>query len=183
MKLNKDNCCLLVIDIQQKLIDHIFDKSTILNENLKLVEFLTIMKVPIVYSEQYPKGLGKTLDVLEKKIQCSEFTKIEKTSFSVAENECFMNFLKKKKISQIIISGIESHICVLQTAIDLLNKEYNVYLVAESIGSRKRSHKELAFKRILKEGGTLINFEMLFFELIKDSQHSNFKELSNSYIK
>ena len=72
---------------------------------------------------------------------------------------------------------------MLQTAIDLLNRDYDVFMVVESIGSRKRNHKDLALKRISKEGGTLINFEMLFFELIKNSKHSNFKELSNSYIK
>ena len=88
---------------------------------------------------------------------------------------------KNKK--QVIILGIESHICVLQTALDLLDNKMQVYVVEECVGSRKPSDANLGVERIIKNGASLINFEMIFFELIRDSKNQSFKKLSNKFVK
>ena len=183
MKLNINRCCLLVIDLQERLLAHIFDKEKIKYHSNKLVDLFVELKIPIIYSEQYPKGLGNTVNCLKKKLTNCKSKRIEKTTFSVFENKDLKIFLNKNKIKQVIILGIESHICVLQTAIDLLKNKVQVYVVEECVGSRKLNDSNLGVRRMLKNGASLINFEMIFFELIRDSNNKLFKKLSSKYIK
>ena len=183
MKLDIDNCCLLIIDLQEKLLPHIFNKEKIKYHSKRLVELFVELNIPIIYSEQYPNGLGSTVNCLKKKLTDNNSTKIEKTTFSAFENEDFREFLTKINKKQVIILGIESHICVLQTAIDLLKNKVQVYIVEECVGSRKLNDSNLGVRRMLKNGASLINFEMIFFELIRDSNNKLFKKLSSKYIK
>ena len=183
MKLDIDNCCLLIIDLQEKLLPHIFNKEKIKYYSNRLVEFFVELKIPIIYSEQYPNGLGSTVNCLKKKLTDSNSKKIEKTTFSAFENESFRKFLTKINKKQVIILGIESHICVLQTTIDLLENDKKVYIVDECVGSRKLGDANMGIKRMLNSGASLINFEMIFFELIRDSKNQFFKKLSSKFIK
>ena len=109
--------------------------------------------------------------------------RIEKTTFSAYENEDLKKFLTQIKKQQVIVIGIESHICVLQTAIDLLENDRQVYIVDECVGSRKLGDAKMGVERMLKKGSSLINFEMVFFELIRDSKNQFFKKLSGKFIK
>ena len=117
----------------------------------------------IIYSEQYPKGLGNTVNCLKKKLTNCKSKRIEKTTFSVFENKDLKIFLNKNKIKQVIILGIESHICVLQTAIDLLKNKVQVYIVEECVGSRKLNDSNLGVRRMLKNGASVFKFVMRFF--------------------
>jgi nicotinamidase-related amidase len=183
MKLDINNCCLLIIDLQEKLLPHIFNKEKIKYYSNKLVELCLELNVPIVYTEQYPKGLGSTVNCLKKKLKENNSKKIEKTSFSAYENEDLKKFLTETNKQQVIVLGIESHICVLQTTIDLLENDKQVYIVNECIGSRKLGDVKMGVERMLKNGVSLINFEMIFFELIRDSKNQFFKKLSSKFIK
>ena len=183
MKLDINNCCLLIIDLQEKLLPHIFNKEQIKHNSNKLVELFVELNIPIIYTEQYPKGLGSTVNCLKKKLIDNNSKKIEKTTFSAFDNEDFKNFLTQINKKQVILLGIESHICVLQTTIDLLESAKQVYIVEECIGSRKLGDANTSIKRMLKSGASLINFEMIFFELIRDSKNQFFKKLSSKYIK
>ena len=183
MKLDINNCCLLIIDLQEKLLPHIFNKEQIKHNSNKLVELFVELNIPIIYTEQYPKGLGSTVNCLKKKLIDNNSKKIEKTTFSAFDNEDFKNFLTQINKKQVILLGIESHICVLQTTIDLLENAKQVYIVEECIGSRKLGDANISIKRMLKSGASLINFEMIFFELIRDSKNQFFKKLSSKYIK
>ena len=183
MKLDINNCCLLIIDLQEKLLPHIFNKEQIKHNSNKLVELFVELNIPIIYTEQYPKGLGSTVNCLKKKLIDNNSKKIEKTTFSAFDNEDFKNFLTQINKKQVILLGIESHICVLQTTIDLLESAKQVYIVEECIGSRKLGDANTSIKRMLKSGASLINFEMIFFELIRDSKSQFFKKLSSKYIK
>ena len=183
MKLDINNCCLLIIDLQEKLLPHIFNKEKIKHHSSKLVELFIDLNIPIIYTEQYPKGLGSTISCLKKKLTNNNSKKIEKTTFSAFENKDFRKLLVHKNKKQVIILGIESHICVLQTALDLLDNKMQVYVVEECIGSRKPSDANLGVERIIKNGASLINFEMIFFELIRDSKNQSFKKLSNKFVK
>ena len=183
MKIEKDNCCLLVIDLQEKLLSHIFDYQKVLDFSEKVVDLFSFFSIPILYTEQYPNGLGSTVHSLKKKLDLIKCDRFEKTSFSAFEAPKLSTYLKKLAKKQIILIGIETHICILQTSFDLVNAGYNVFLVDESVGSRKLSDKEKGLQRMMKNSVDLINFEMLFFELLRDSKHKNFKELSNKFIK
>jgi nicotinamidase-related amidase len=183
MKLDINNCCLLIIDLQEKLLSHIFNKEKIKYHCNKLVELLVELSVPIIYTEQYPKGLGSTVNCLKKKLTQNNSKKIEKTTFSAYENEGLKKILTQTNKQQVIVVGIESHICVLQTAIDLLENDRQVYIVDECIGSRKLGDAKMGIERMLNKGASLINFEMIFFELIRDSKNQFFKKLSSKFIK
>jgi nicotinamidase-related amidase len=173
----------LIIDLQEKLLPHIFNKEKIKYHSNKLVELFVKLNIPIVYTEQYPKGLGSTVNCLKKKLTENNSKKIEKTTFSAYENENLKKFFTQKNKQQVIVLGIESHICVLQTTIDLLENDKQVYIVDECIGSRKLGDMKMGVKRMLNNGASLINFEMIFFELIRDSKNQFFKKLSKKFVK
>ena len=126
------------------------------------------------------KLLGFTIDkVLEKLLSCKAY-KFEKTSFSCFPNtseHCNAGEVLKNK--QIILIGIETHICVLQTAMDLKEKGYEVFVISEAVGSRKNYDKEFAINRMIKNGIQVITFEMMLFELLRDSKNNHFKTLSS----
>ena len=183
MLLNIDNCCLLIIDLQEKLLPHIFNKEKIKDNSKKLVDLFDDLNLPIIYTEQYPKGLGSTVDCLKKKLTDNYSKKIEKTTFSAFENEELKTHMTQINKNQVIVIGVESHICVLQTTIDLLESDKQVYVVEECVGSRKLGDANMGVKRMLKNGATLINFEMIFFELIRDSKNQVFKKLSSKFVK
>ncbi len=183
MKIEKNNCCLLIIDLQEKLLSHIFDYHKVLDFSEKIVDLFSFLRIPILYTEQYPKGLGGTIHSLKNKLDLIKCRRFEKTSFSAFEAPKLSVYLKKLKKKQIILVGIETHICILQTSFDLVNAGYKVFLVDESVGSRKLSDKEKGLQRMIQKSVDLINFEMLFFELLRDSNHKSFKELSNKFIK
>ncbi len=183
MKLDIDDCCLLIIDLQEKLLPHIFNKEKIKYNSKRLVELFDELNIPIIYTEQYPKGLGPTVNCLKKKLIDNKSIKIEKTTFSAFENEDLKIFLTQINKKQVIVLGIESHICVLQTTIDLLENDKQVYIVEECIGSRKLGDAKMGIRRMLQNGASLINFEMIFFELIRDSKNQFFKKLSSKFVK
>ena len=180
MLIDSSQSTLLIIDVQDKLFSKIENHKEILAVIEKITSAFHIMDLPIVYSEQYPNGLGSTIKSLKEKLLDIKSTRIEKTTFS-----CFANnnkvLLEKNLIKgkQVILCGIETHICVLQTAVDLKNLGYQVFIVEDAVGSRNIKDKKQAIKRLLKCDVSLITLEMLIFELVRDSKHEHFKELSN----
>ena len=134
MKLDIKSCCLLIIDLQERLLPHIFNKEKIKHNSNKLVELFVELNIPIIYTEQYPKGLGSTVNCLKKRLTDNNSKIIEKTTFSAFENEDLKKFLTHINKKQVIIIGIESHICVLQTSIDLLEMENKFILLKNVLG-------------------------------------------------
>ena len=183
MLIDRNDSTLLVIDIQEKLISKIFEFKSVIDHSKKIVDISSFLKLPIVYSEQYPDGLGKTISSIDDKLKKIKALKIEKTTFSCISNKNDTEMRKIFPKNQIIICGIETHICVLQTSIDLYNKGYEVFVIAEAVGSRDKRHQNLAFERLMRNGISLINYEMLVFELIRDSKDKSFKELSKYITK
>ena len=180
MLIDSSNCSLLLIDVQTKLFPKISEAQPLENSILDCLEVFYTLNVPIFFSEQYPKGLGFTIDKVLEKLLSYKAYKFEKTSFS-----CFPNTLesckagKVLKTKQIILIGIETHICVLQTALDLKEKGYEVFIISEAVGSRKTYDKEFAIKRMINNGIHVITFEMMLFELLRDSSNKHFKNLSS----
>lgn len=165
--INPDDSLLLFIDFQEKLVK-IPNGLEALKNAVKTAKAANILKLPAVITEQYPKGLGSTSSALKEQLAAADY--VEKTSFSAYEE--IKHLLNKK---QIIISGIETHICVLQTAFDLLNSGYEVFIVKCACASRNVYEKEAALERLSAAGVQIITVEMLLFELLKTSKHPDFK--------
>ena len=179
MLLDASDSLSLLIDIQEKLLPKILGCTEILNCSLKIIDVAKVLNIPIVVSEQYPKGLGSTVKSIKSRLKESNFKLFEKTTFSCLGDIEIRNYFKQQKKKQIIVCGIETHICVLQSVNDLLKNGNKVFIINEAVGSRYEESKKIGIHRNKQIGATLINFEMFLFELIRDSKHKKFKELSS----
>ena len=184
MSLNEKLCHaqhsqLLIIDIQDRLASampaDVLDK--VIKNNNVLISAAKELDIPVIYSEQYPKGLGNTVPAITDNLPDSGVS-IEKTCFSCSETEGFHDLLAKNKRQQIIISGIESHICVLQSAIQLQRHGYAVYVIEDATCSRKKSNHKNAIQRLRQSGIIVSNVESVLFEWLRDAKHQSFKKLS-----
>jgi len=171
-ELKKENTELIVIDIQEKFLPVIKNMDLIVDNTIKLIKSFQRMKIPIIVTEQYSKGLGKTLGKITKELK--SYKPIEKITFN-----CFdeTKFKISKQIKNLIICGIESHICVTQTVLVALEKGFNVYLVKDAISSRKESDKKIALERLKQEGALVVSTEMIIFQLLKKAGTKEFKEV------
>jgi hypothetical protein len=151
-----------------------------LENNLRiLIEGLKILDVPLLLTEQYPKGLGKTIPFLGDAL--ADAAPIEKIEFSCCDNRAFRGQLSGPVFSgrkTVIIAGIESHVCVLQTTVDFIQDGYNAVLVTDCISSRKQSDKETAIRRLQAEGAVLSSYESILFELCRSAGTDLFKSIS-----
>ncbi|MDC3091802.1 hydrolase [Rickettsiales bacterium] len=177
MLVDLNQCLLLVVDVQEKLIEKIHKKDNLISNIRKVLDVFNALSLPIIITEQYPKGLGRTTELITKNQYSYKI--IDKTTFScLADNE-FRRLLNTYKKNQIVICGIETHICVLQTAFDLKKNKNQVFILADSVSSRNKESHELALRRFNLNAISVLNTEMLIFELLRDSKHSNFRELSS----
>ena len=167
---------LLLIDIQDKIIKGINSKDFIIENIKKLLNAYQILDENIFLSEQNPIKLGKTIPELVPKVN---FMKIEKMEFSFAKTKKVINELDKKKITTLIVCGIETHICIQQSVLDLLRKGYEVLLISDAMGSRKKIDHEVALQRMMSKGAVLTTTESIIFELCKTANRKEFKEISN----
>ena len=167
---------LLIIDIQEKIIRPIFNKDSIIKNIKKLINAYQILDENIFISEQNPLKLGETIPELLPK---ARFKKIEKMVFSLANIQDFINELKYKKISSLIVCGIETHICIQQTVLDCLQKGFEVILISDAMGSRNEIDHEIALKRMTQSGAILTSTESIIFELCKTADRKEFKEIRN----
>ena len=167
---------LLIIDIQEKIIRPIFDKDSIIKNIKKLINAYQILEENIFVSEQNPPKLGVTIPELTP---IAGFRKFEKMEFSLAKLEEFLKELKDKKITNLIVCGIETHICIQQTALDCLQKGFEVILISDAMGCRNRVDHEIALQRMTQSGATLTTTESIIFELCKTADRKEFKEIRN----
>ncbi|MDO9547342.1 MAG: hydrolase [Candidatus Marinimicrobia bacterium] len=176
MKLDCNQAVLLIIDVQQKLLPVMDGYNELITSMTRLVKGIQTLEIPIIITEQYPKGIGPTVSTIRELIL--DIEPVEKRSFSCCFNENFMSILAKYNRKQALISGIETHVCVYQTCVDLLESGYDVYLIEDALSSRKQSDKDLAIRVLEKEGVNRRSVEMALFELVKTSEHDRFKDIS-----
>ena len=179
-KLSPKVNALLIIDVQEKILRAIFKKDLITKNIKKLIDAYQILEETIFVSEQNPFKLGATIPELLPK---NEFKKIEKMEFSLANNEDFLKELKNKKITNLIVCGIETHICIQQTVLDCLQKGFKVILISDSMGSRNMADHEIALQRMTQSGAILTTTESIIFELCKTADRKEFKEIRNIIIR
>ena len=175
-KLSPTVNALLIIDVQEKIIRPIFNKDLIIKNVKKLLNAYQILEENIFLSEQNPLKLGGTIPELLPK---AGFRKIEKMEFSLAKIEEFAKELKNKKVTNLIVCGIETHICIQQTVLDCLKKGFEVFLISDSMGSRNRVDHEIALQRMNQKGAILTTTESIIFELCKTADRKEFKEIRN----
>ena len=175
--ISPENSLLLVIDIQEKFRNVINQFDKVIHNSNKLIKAANILKIPILVTEQYPKGLGIT--VKEIKETLDDYTYSEKVSFDCFGDVNFIKKLEEKNKPNLIICGIEAHICITQTVLSALENKYNVYLIADAVSSRKEEDYKIALRRLESDGAKLASTEMIIFQLIKDSKDKNFKDISS----
>lgn len=161
------------VDFQERLFGHMADYERLRDRVSRLAAGLKLFEVPTLITQQYTKGLGPTLSDLAIEGQV-----IEKMSFSAWRQEAFNAALRKRHKKQIILSGIEAHICLLQTAMDLIDAGYKVYIPADAIASRDPQNTQIALGRLQKAGAEITSVESILFELCRTAEHEKFKELS-----
>jgi isochorismate hydrolase len=172
--LDRHSSLLLVVDAQQKLLKLIPSAPELIWNISRLARAANLLKVPIRATEQYPERLGATDDRLQSLIGAT----IAKRMFSCRECSALFEDFKSLGIRQIVICGIESHVCILQTALDLMANGFSIFLVADAVGARHTIDHETALRRIEICGGTLVTTEAVMFEWCETSTSEPFKEIS-----
>ncbi|MFR6221241.1 MAG: isochorismatase family protein [Anaerococcus sp.] len=172
---NKDNTLLLVIDLQEKLMPAIYESDKIIKNSACLLKVFEMYGIKKIATEQYPKGLGQSVDEIKENLDDEHI--FSKTSFDAITDEVY-SYLKENKITNVIITGAETHICVYQTVRRLLFEGYKVFVVEDAVSSFNKEQKDLGLKAMSDMGASLVNTEMLMFDLASDAKDENFKEIS-----
>jgi nicotinamidase-related amidase len=173
--LTVENTVLVIIDVQEKLAPAMHEKEKLFDNLQKLAKGVKILEIPIILTEQNPKGLGPTIPEIARLLP--DILPITKMDFSCCNNKLFRQELGKLNRKQVLIAGIEMHVCVYQTAVDLLALGYEVQVVADACASRTAENKKIGLKRTISEGAKLTSTEMALFELLKVAEGTKFKKI------
>ncbi|MHC4950371.1 MAG: hydrolase [Planctomycetota bacterium] len=174
--LTAESTCLVIIDIQEKLLRVMQDSEQVVKNTTILIQIAKALDIPILCCQQVPKALGPTIEELSSLLTGVE--SINKSTFSCCGDETFMRKVDRLKLQTAILCGIESHVCVFQTAMDLIQHGLYVHVVADATSSRTHENKSIGINRMAKEGAVITSTEMLLFELLHDAKHEKFRELS-----
>ena len=174
--LNQNDCCLVVVDVQGKLAQLMHDKETLFKNIRILIQSAKILNIPVLWCQQVPTALGDTIPEIAELLTDNQ--PINKSSFSCCGCEEFNSKLENLGRQQILLSGLETHVCVYQTAVDLLANGYEVDVVADAVSSRTPANKDIGLKRIAAEGATISSVEMTLFEILKTAEHPQFKQIA-----
>jgi nicotinamidase-related amidase len=173
--IDRNKSVFVLIDVQEKFIPVIGNiEQVILNANI-LVKVSEILKTPLIVTEQYPKGLGETS---KKIVLPPNVHPIEKMEFSCFNHEEFVKKINSLKVDSIVLFGIEAHVCILQTALDALKNDLNVYVVSDAISSRTLENKKTAIERMRQSGVFVVSTEILLFQLLKKAGTEEFRQIS-----
>ncbi|MGA1846505.1 hydrolase [Deferribacter abyssi] len=174
--LKRDDAVLVIVDIQEKLVkampEKVYEK---IKKNVKiLLEASKILNIPVIYTQQYTKGLGETISELKQHLTDCH---IEKLTFSCCKEQTFLTKLKATGKKSVILTGMEAHICVLQTAIDLIENQYNVFTVADAVCSRFKDNWKFGLQYMRDAGAKITIVETVLFQLLERSDAKEFKEI------
>ena len=176
--LDKEKTALVVVDIQEAFRSVISDFPMVASRASIAVRGFQTLNLLIIITEQYPKGLGRTAEEILFSLP-ADYEFIEKTAFSSCGAQSFHEKLNAANVSQIVLCGLETHICVNQTAHDLLTEAFEVHILTDAVGSRYTQDKETALRKMQMNGVVPSSVEMALFELLRDSRHEQFKEIQN----
>lgn len=174
--LKKESSALLIIDLQERILPVINNIESVLDNTIKLIKGFKVLNLPIYYTEQYPKGLGQTSEKLLNELQ--GYSAIHKMSFSCSGAPDLFSEIKNKKLNQIVVCGVESHVCVQQTVLDLISNEFQVNVAADAVSSRRETDYKIALDRMRTVGAEITSSESVLFELLEVCGTAEFKEIS-----
>lgn len=170
-----ENTVLVVIDVQGKLAQLMCGKEDLFANIQRCIRGAKVLGVPIIWLEQNPAGLGPTIPEIAELL--SGNLPISKFCFSCCGSDVFMQALRESKRKQVLVAGIETHVCVYQTSVDLLGLGYGVQVVADAVSSRTAENKRIGLDRIQQDGGSITSTEMALFEMLKDAKGDKFREI------
>jgi nicotinamidase-related amidase len=180
MKFNQENTMAILIDVQERLFPHIYNNDLLEKNCLILTKALIELNVPIMVTEQYRKGLGSTIPSLKPFVDSEMLG--DKISFSCYDDSNMREYIKAQSKKNIILFGIESHVCVLQTTIDLLDNGYQVAVIEDCTSSRKKNDKDIAIRRMRQEGAFVSTYESILLEICRYAGSDTFKKISQLII-
>ena len=181
MLLNREKSGFVLVDVQEKLTSHVLNSEALVTRCQWLIRLAKQLEVPVVVSEQYPSGLGKTVEplrTLTSNEQC-----VDKVHFSCYRESSFVNHWQTLDRKQVVLAGIETHVCVLQTAMDMNSSGLDVFVVVDAVSSRHDMDHKYGLKRMKQAGIYLVTAEMVFFEWVGQAGTPQFKALSQSFLR
>jgi len=170
------NACLVVIDVQGKLAQLMADKESLFKNIQILIQAARILDIPILWCQQVPEAMGPTAPQIAELL--ADQDPIDKASFSCCGEERFMDLFNSLDREQVLLCGIETHVCVYQTAMDLMEEDLDVTVIADAVSSRTEQNRQLALKRLSDEGAGIASTEMVLFELLQTSEHPKFRDIA-----
>jgi len=180
MLMDASKSSLLIVDVQERLLPAIEDGAAVLQNCIWLAGVARRLQVPVVVSEQYPAGLGPTAAALREALDGARF--VEKTHFSCVADGCLAGTEVDAR-RQVVVTGTEAHVCVMQTVLELRWQGKEVFLVEDAVGSRKAGDKQAALARMRAHGVEVVTREMVAFEWLKRSATPLFRELNRDFIR
>ena len=174
--LDIQQCCLTVVDVQGKLAQLMHGKEVLFKNIQILVQAAKILEIPILWCQQCPDALGPTIPEIAELLDNNE--PINKAAFSCCGEEQFNAGLKALARKQVLLCGIETHVCIYQTAIDLLQQDFHVEVIADAVSSRALENKQIALNRMASEGAKITCTETVLFELLKTAEHPKFRQIA-----
>ncbi len=173
--LKAENAVLVVVDVQGKLATLMHEKEVFFENVVKMIKGAQVLEIPIIWNEQLPDKLGPTIPEIKELLQNNQ--PLIKSSFSCCGNDQFMIELEKTKRRQILLAGMETHVCVYQTALELLMGGYHIYLIADAVSSRKLADKQIAVQAMINAGARISSVEMALFEMLRKAEGDRFKKI------
>jgi nicotinamidase-related amidase len=180
MLIDRDRSALLLIDMQERLLPAMDDAERLLDNVVWMVRIAQRLSVPVVVSEQYPKGIGPTVRALRDLIPPHAI--VPKMHFSCVADGCFRDVPELAR-PQVVMCGIESHICVLQSAMDLQSSGKQVFVVADCVASRDPFNRSIALERMRQHGVVVVSREMVAFEWLGAAGSDEFREISRTFLR
>ncbi len=166
---------LVVVDIQERLLPAIFEKERVVQNAVRLIKGAGVLGVPVLVTEQYRKGLGPTAPEVAAAV--SGFAPVEKVTFSSCGAPGFVERLKQSGLADIVLCGIEAHVCVCQTCLDLLDRGFTPFVAADAVSSRTPENHRLGLERMREAGAIIVSTEMVLFELLERAGTEEFKQI------
>lgn len=175
-RLTRENCVLIAIDYQEKLVPAMYEKEELIDKSARLIKGFEILGMPVIITEQYPKGLGVTIPAIKEANPSAQI--IEKNTFSAWDNEECVDAVKKINRPNAVVVGIETHVCEQQTVLAMLEEGYNVYVAADCVSSRSAFDRDISIERMKAAGAVITTYESILFDVLKWSKADEFKQIS-----
>jgi nicotinamidase-related amidase len=174
-RISRKDTALLVVDLQERLLPVMFEKERVLQNSLRLVQGAKVLGIPVFVTEQYRKGLGPTVPEIAAALPT--FAPFEKMAFSACGADKLDMALEAAKLPNILLCGIEAHVCVSQTCLDLLQQGFRVFVPADAVSSRTRENHQIGLGRMRDAGAFIVSTEMALLELLEKAGTPEFKQI------